>query len=73
MAVVGAHHWEELATMLTAGAAILQAETRYFESSEMQHAWQWARGAKYAEEEPVRVISHATGIWKDYRPEFMSV
>ena len=25
----------------TAGAAILQSETRYFESSGIQHAWQW--------------------------------
>ena len=73
MAVVGAHDWTALAAMLTSGAAILQSETRYFDSSEIQHAWQWARTAKYAEELPVRVISPATGIWKDYHPEFMDV
>ena len=73
MAVVGAHGWTALAAMLTSGAAILQAETRYFNPSEIQHAWQWARTAKYAEELLVRVISPATGIWKDYRPEFMDV
>lgn len=73
MAVVGVHGWDALAAMLTSGAAILEAETRYFDSSEIQHAWQWARSAKHAEEVPVRVISPATGIWKDYRPEFMDV
>jgi hypothetical protein len=32
MAVVGAHHWEELVELFTSGAAVLQSETRYFES-----------------------------------------
>ena len=73
MAVVGAHGWEEVVELFTAGAAVLQAETRYFESSEMQHAWQWARGAKHAEDAPVRVISPATGMWKDYHPEFAAL
>src|SRR6202140_932064 len=30
----------------TGGAAILQSVTRYFRSSGIQHAWQWARTAK---------------------------
>jgi hypothetical protein len=73
MAVVGANRWEEVAAVLTSGAAVLQSETRYFDSSEIQHAWQWARTAKHAEDAPVRVISPATGVWKDYHPEFMDV
>jgi hypothetical protein len=73
MAVVGANRWEEVANLLTAGVAVLQSETRYFESSEIQHAWQWVRTARHAEETPVRVISPATGIWKDYHPEFMDL
>jgi hypothetical protein len=73
MAVVGAHGWDALAAMLTSGVAILESETRYFDSSELQHAWQWARSAKHDDKMPVRVISPATGIWKDYRPEFMDV
>ena len=71
MAVVGAHRWEEVVELFTAGAAVLQSETRYFESSEMHNAWLWARTAKHAEDAPVHVISPATGIWKDYRPEFV--
>ena len=57
----------------TAGAAILQSETRHFESSGIQHVWQSARTAKHAQDVPVRIIPPATGIWKDYRPEFMGV
>ena len=73
MAVVGADKWEEIVAMLTAGAAVLQAETRYFDESEMLRAWEWVRSAKYAENMPVRQISAGTGIWKDYDPEYMNL
>ena len=73
MSIVGADRWEEIVDIVTAGAAVLQSETRYFEASEIQAAWQWAKGAKHAEDAPVRIIAPATGIWKDYRPEFMDV
>jgi hypothetical protein len=73
MSVVGAHKWEEIVDLVLTGAAVLQAETRYFESSELVHAWEWARGARVAEHVPVRVISAGTGIWKDYQPEYMNL
>ena len=43
MAVVGADKWEEVVAMLLAGTAVLQAETRYFATSEIAPAWDWAR------------------------------
>jgi hypothetical protein len=73
LAVVGAHHWEEIVTLVVTGAAVLQSETRYFESSELQHAWHWARTSKHADDAPVRLISPATGIWKDYHPEYTDI
>jgi hypothetical protein len=73
LAVVGADKWEEIAAMVTAGAAILEAETRYFDESESLRAWEWVRTAKYAEDMPVRQISAGTGIWKDYDPEYMDI
>lgn len=73
MAVVGADRWEEAMALLTAGAAVLQAETRYFDESEILHAWEWVRTAKHAEDMPVRQISAGTGIWKDYHPEYMNL
>ena len=59
--------------MVTAGAAILEAETHYFEESQILRAWEWVRTAKYAENEPVQQISAGTGIWKDYHPEYMGL
>ncbi len=73
MAVVGADKWEEIMAILTAGAAVLEAETRYFDKSEMLHAWEWVRTAKHAADMPVRQISAGTGIWKGYHPEYMGL
>jgi hypothetical protein len=73
MAVVGAGKWEEIMAIFTAGAAVLEAETRYFDESQMLHAWEWVRSARHAEHVPVRQISDATGIWKDYHPEYMDL
>jgi len=73
MAVVGADKWEEVLAILTAGAAILEAETRYFDESELLRGWEWVRSAKHAEDMPVRQIAAGTGIWKDYHPEYMNL
>jgi SpoIIAA-like len=73
MAVVGAGKWEEIMAILTTGAAVLQSETRYFDESEILHAWEWVRTAKHAEDVPIRQISPPTGIWKDYHPEYMGL
>ncbi len=73
MAVVGAHAWEKVSNMFVAAAALLQAETLYFEQSELHHAWHWVRTSKYACDLPPARISAPDGIWKDYVPEYMDV
>lgn len=73
MAIVGADKWEEIVAIVTAGAAILEAETRYYDKSEMLRAWEWVRTARHAEDMPVRQIAAPTGIWKDYHPEYMDL
>jgi hypothetical protein len=35
MAIVGADKWEEIMAILTAGASVLEAETRYFDKAQM--------------------------------------
>ncbi len=70
MAVVGADKWEEVVAVLLAGAAVLQAETRYFTTSEIASAWNWARTSKNADRVPVRTMYLATGLFKDYIPEY---
>ena len=70
IAVIGADKWEEVAGMAITGTALLQGETVYFHSSESLHAWQWARTSKHAQEAHPQKVYAATGIWKDYQPEF---
>jgi hypothetical protein len=52
--------------------AALQAETRYFHSAELEHAWHWVRMSRLAEEVPVRVVP-GRGLFKDYTPEYMGI
>jgi len=73
MAVVGAHAWEKISDMFVVAAALLQAETLYFQQSELRHAWHWVRTSKYACDLPPARISAPDGIWKDYVPEYMDV
>ncbi len=71
IAVVGADQWETVAGLALTGMALLQGETLYFHSSEILHAWTWARTSKHANDAPARrQIYAATGIWKNYTPEF---
>ena len=73
MAVVGADAWEKVSAMFVAAAALLQAETLYFQKSELRNAWHWVRTSKYACELSPARISAPDGIWKDYVPEYMDV
>jgi len=70
MAVVGADKWEEVVAMVLAGTAVLQAETRYFTSSEINAAWEWVRTSKNADRVPVRTMYASSGLFKDYIPEY---
>jgi len=73
MAVVGAHAWERVSSLFVVAAALLQAETLYFQKSELDAAWHWVRTSKHALEPPPPRISAAEGVWKDYVPEYMDV
>lgn len=69
VALVGASRWEEVKSMFLNATVLAEADIRYFEPGEMNHAWTWARTAKHAEDLPVRQI-YRGGIWKDYQEEF---
>ncbi len=71
MAVVGAHTWEKISSMFVVAAALLQGETLYFQSSEMVQAWHWVRTSEHALDPPPPRITAASGIWKDYIPEYL--
>ncbi len=43
VAVVGAGKWEDAKAEILAGTVLIQAETRYYPSSEILHAWHWVK------------------------------
>lgn len=73
MAVVSDDDWQEIAEMVLVATAALQAQTLYFRSSEIHHAWHWVKMRKTAEAMPVRVMYPGRGLFQDYTPEYMGV
>jgi len=73
LAIVGASDWEEIASMLLVATAVLQAQTLYFKSSELSHAWHWVKMLKHDEEMPVRLIYPGRGLFQDYTPEYVGI
>jgi SpoIIAA-like len=43
VAFVGASKWEDVKAEILAGTVLIQAETRYYPSSEIVHAWHWVK------------------------------
>ncbi len=70
IAVVSDSKWEEVAEMIVVAGAVLQAETLYFHSDEIQQAWQWARMERFDDQMPVRVIYPGKGLFQNYTPEY---
>lgn len=69
VALVGASKWEEVKNLVIGATVLAEANTAYFHADEMQQAWMWAKGAKHAEDTPMRPI-YQGGIWRDYQEEF---
>ena len=73
LAIVGASDWEEIASMVLVATAALQAQTLYFTSSEISHAWHWVKMLKHDEEMPVRIMYPGHGLFQNYAPEYMGI
>ena len=73
MAMVSNDKWQEIAEMVVVASAALQAETLYFTSAEISHAWHWVKMNKMDEQMPVRVMYPGKGLFQDYTPEFMGI
>jgi hypothetical protein len=71
LAVVSDDEWQEISQMVLAAAAFLQAQTLYFHSSEIIHAWHWVKMARTDESMTTRVMYSGKGLFHDYTPEFM--
>lgn len=73
LAIVSDNEWEQVAETTMVAAASLQAETLYFHSTEMHHAWHWARMTLRDETMPVRVMYPGKGLFQDYTPEYVGI
>jgi SpoIIAA-like len=73
LAIVGDSDWQEISEMVPLATAILQAQTLYFHSSEIIHAWHWVKMARTDESMPTRVMYSGKGLFHDYTPEYMQI
>jgi hypothetical protein len=73
MAVVCNDEWQQISEMVLAATAYMQAETRYWNPSEIQHAWHWVKMNKMDEGMPVRVMYPGKGLFQDYTPEYVGL
>ena len=72
-AVICDNEWEEVAEMTVITAGGMQAETRYYRSDELTHAWHWVRMHPHDNGMPVRVLQPGTGLFADYTPEYVGI
>jgi hypothetical protein len=73
MAVICDIDWQQVAEMVVVTAGGMQAETRYFYSAEIAHAWHWVRMHPHDHGMPVRVMYPGTGLFADYTPEYVGI
>jgi len=73
LAVISDDDWQQVAEMTLVATAALQAQTLYFHSSEMHHAWHWVKRNKHDEAMPVRVLYPGKGLFQNYTPEYMGI
>jgi hypothetical protein len=73
LAVICDDDWEEIKEMVVVATAVLQAQTLYFHSSEILHAWHWVKMNKLDEAMPVRIMYPGRGLFQDYSPEYMGI
>jgi hypothetical protein len=72
VAVVGAGKWEDAKAEILAGTVLIQAETRYYPSADILHAWHWVKtgdsGASAG-----RTILPKGSLMAGYVPEYLEV
>jgi hypothetical protein len=73
MAVISDIDWQQVAEMVVNTAGGIQAETRYFHSAEIAHAWHWVKMGPHDEGMPVRIMYPGTGLFADYTPEYVGI
>ena len=72
VAVVGAGKWESVKAEVLAGTVLIQAETRYYPSAEILHAWHWVKTGDVGVA-PGQAILPKGALMSGYVPEYSEV
>lgn len=72
VAVVGAGKWEDVKAEILAGTVLVQAETRYYPSAEILHAWHWVKTGDTGAG-PGQTILPKGSLMAGYVPEYNEV
>jgi hypothetical protein len=70
VAIIGARKWEEVLGDIVGATVLMQADIRYFQPSEVFHAWHWVKTSKFAEDVPVRTLLPPGRVMSGYTPEY---
>ncbi len=73
LAIISDDEWEGVKEMIVVASAFLEAQTLYFHSSEILHAWHWVKMNNVDESMPIRVVYPGKGLFQDYTPEYMGI
>ena len=73
LAVISNDAWEDVSKVVLVAAAALQAQTLYFQPSEIMHAWHWVKMARTDESMPNRVMYQGKGLFHNYTSEYMGI
>ena len=73
LAVISNDEWQDVSKIALIATAALQAQTLYFQPSEIAHAWHWVKMARTDESMPNRVMYPGKGLFHNYTPEYMGI
>ena len=73
LAVISNDEWQDVSKIALIATAALQAQTLYFQPSEIAHAWHWVKMARTDESMPSRVMYPGKGLFHNYTSEYMGI
>ncbi len=73
LAVISHDEWQDVSKVVLVATAALQAQTLYFQPSEIAHAWHRVKMARTDESMPHQVMYPGKGLFHNYTSEYMGI
>ncbi len=73
LAVISNDEWQDVSKIVLVATTALQAQTLYFQPSEIAHAWHWVKMARTDGSMPNRVMYPGKGLFHNYTSEYMGI